>query len=99
MIDQLTQSARAPAVGCKNQPRQVRQIRLVEFFGERSSQYESALGQQIAKRFMKTGYLFGGDARIQTHGQEPAYVSNGVKSAVKIPDLIDRVIHGRGDFE
>jgi hypothetical protein len=99
VIDQLTQSASAPAVGSKNQPRQVRQIRLVEFFGERPSQYEGALGQQIAERFMKAGYLFGGDARIQTHGQEAAYVPNGVKSAVKIPDFIDRVIHGRGNFE
>ena len=43
MVDQLTQPARAPAVGDKGQPRQVPQIRLVEFFGERPTQFEGAL--------------------------------------------------------
>ena len=43
MVDQLTQPARAPAVGGKGQPRQVPKIRLVEFFGERPAQFEGAL--------------------------------------------------------
>ena len=42
MVDQLTQPARAPAVGGKGQPRQVPQIRLVELFGERPAQFEGA---------------------------------------------------------
>ena len=44
MVNHLTQPARAPAVGDKGQPRQVHQIRLVEFFGERSAQFEGAFG-------------------------------------------------------
>jgi len=44
MVDQLTQPARAPAVGGKGHPRQVPQVRLVKLFGERSSQFEGALG-------------------------------------------------------
>ena len=44
MVDQLTQPARAPAVGSKGQPRQVPQIRFVELFWERAAQFEGALG-------------------------------------------------------
>ena len=44
MVDQLTQSTRAPTVGGKGQPRQVSQIRFVEFFRERPAQFEGALG-------------------------------------------------------
>lgn len=42
MVDQLTQPARATAVGGKGQSRQVLQVRLVEFFGERPAQFEGA---------------------------------------------------------
>ena len=43
MVDQLTQPARAPAVGGKGQPGQAPKIGFVEFFGERSSQFEGAV--------------------------------------------------------
>ena len=48
---------------------------------------------------MKAGYLLWGYAGFQPHGQEPTHISNGMESAVKVPNLIDRVFHGRGDFE
>ena len=44
MVDQLPQPARAPAVGCKGQPRQVPQVRLVKFFRELPAQLEGAFG-------------------------------------------------------
>lgn len=44
MVDQLTQPARTPSVGGEGQPRQVFQVRLVEFFREGSVQFEGALG-------------------------------------------------------
>lgn len=48
---------------------------------------------------MKTGHVFRGNACFQPHSQEPAHIANGMESAVKASDLIDRVVHGRGDFE
>ena len=48
---------------------------------------------------MKPGHLLGGNARFQPHGQEPAYISNGMESAIETSDLVDRVVYGRGDFE
>ena len=48
---------------------------------------------------MKPGHLLGGNARFQPHGQEPAYISNGMESAIETSDLVDRVVYGRGDLE
>ena len=44
MVDELTQPARTLAVGKKGQPRQVHQIRFVEFLRERPAQFEGTLG-------------------------------------------------------
>src|SRR5262245_58296410 len=99
MVDQLPQARGASTIGGKSQARQVFQIRLVEFFRQRTAKLEGSIQQEIRELMMNRRDLFGRNRTIESHGQLASDVSDRVEAFIEGTDFIDRLIDRTRDLE